>query len=127
MPPGTLYKLNHNTMQLQLFGSELRDEGIKQAIEHANSKTEGWAEKAYNFLLLFIKCNPEFLTEDVRRCSTGIVPEPPSRRAWGGIVVRAAKNGIIESIGYRPVRNPKAHRTPATLWRVKQSNNQTNG
>ena len=81
-----------------------------------------WSDRAYVFLLDYIKSrdfyNREFMTEDVRVASESELPAPPDKRAWGGIVRRAAKAGLIERIGYSHVKNFKAHRTPAAVWRV---------
>jgi len=97
-------------------GQELRDRGIEQAVSHAGQK---WTDQAYQFLLLFCNGHAEFMAEDVRRASKGCVPEPPSKRAWGGVIVRASKAGLIERVGYRQVKNAKAHCTPAAVWRRK--------
>ena len=70
-------------------GNQLRDKGIKQALESAENETENWGNLAYNFLLHYIKTNKEFMTEDVRIASFESVPQPPSNRAWGHVVVRA--------------------------------------
>ena len=111
------------TNQLNMFeSSTLRDEGIKQALQSAEDKAENWGEQAYSFLLEYIKTHTEFMAEEVRVASSGIVPEPPSKRAWGGVIVRARKNNLIESKGFSLVSNPKAHRTPATLWILKNIN-----
>jgi hypothetical protein len=106
--------------QMNLFtGTELRDAGIAKAMASAERETEGWSDLAYKFLLHFIASRDEFMMEDVREAAIGIVPMPPSVRAWGGIAIRARKAGRIERIGFRNVNNPKAHCTPATVWRVK--------
>lgn len=105
--------------QLDLFSGEyLRDLGIQQAMDNADYKCEKWTDYAFTFLLNFIKMNSEFMAEEVRLASDGIIPEPPSKRAWGGIFVRAVKSGIIKRKGFKSVKNAKAHCTPATLWEV---------
>jgi len=78
-------------------GTQLRDKGIKQAIDNADDTHERWSEKAYKFLTNWIKTQYEFMTEDVRLASEKEIPKPPSNRAWGGIVVRAARAGLINS------------------------------
>lgn len=103
---------------LKFSGEQLRDSGMQLAIESAEKKNENWAELAYNFLLNYSKRHKEFMIEDVRNASKGFVPFPPSNRAWGGIVRKMAKNGLIYRKGYKTVKNPKAHCTPATLWAV---------
>lgn len=102
----------------QLFSAEeLRDSGIQRSVDTADSKIKHWSEQAFNFLVSFANTESGlFLIEDVRNASDGIIPEPPSARAWGSIAVRAAKNGIIKQRGYAQVKNKKAHCTPAAIW-----------
>lgn len=97
-------------------GELLRDSGIATAIENADDKIENWSEMAYACLLSYP--GKEFLTEDVRRWShENGLPIPPSARAWGAVIVRAKREGVIKFLGYRSVTNPKAHMTPASYWR----------
>ncbi len=114
--------MNADKEQLNsLEGNRLRDLGIKQSFENAENNNEFWGECAYSFLLQYAKTNNTFMAEDVRVASKGVVPEPPSKRAWGAVFVRARKNNLIKSNGFSNVKNPKAHRTPATLWEVVSS------
>ena len=99
-------------------GAELRDKGIKQAISNANDTHDKWSDKAYNFLTKWIKTQYEFMTEDVRIASEKEIPKPPSNRAWGGIILKASRAGLINRVGFSNVKNVKAHKTPATVWRV---------
>lgn len=102
----------------EIAGIVLMRLGIKKAVTHANVEVNGWSDQAYNYLLAYAKTHKEFMVEEVRESSKGIVPIPPSTRAWGGIVVRASKAGVIERKGFQNVKNAKAHCTPATLWKV---------
>jgi hypothetical protein len=107
------------TEQLQIdfkIGEALRDAGMQSAVDHADKVVENWSEIAYNFLTTYVLNHHQFLTEDVRAASASSVPLPPHARAWGGVMVRAAKAGIIQKAGYARVKNPLAHCTPATLW-----------
>lgn len=105
--------------KLDLFaGNDLRDLGISRALDNAEIHEENWGKTAYKFLLEYSRSNKVFLAEDVRIASNETVPEPPSNRAWGAIFIQAKKNNLIKKIGYSEVKNPKAHRTPATLWAV---------
>ena len=99
-------------------GSQLRDKGIKKAVDNANDTHEKWSDKAYKFLVGYIKSHQEFMTEDLRLDSEKEIPKPPSNRAWGGIILRAVRAGLIHRVGFSNVKNVKAHRTPATVWRV---------
>lgn len=105
-------------------GKQLRDEGIKQSTQTADSVYPNWTEEAYEFLVEYALEHKKFMVEDVRLASNGTIPIPPSKRAWGGVVVKAAKSGLIEREGFRHVKNEKAHRTPATYWRLTEQNNQ---
>jgi hypothetical protein len=105
--------------QTSLFGfsgQQLSEIGQQMAIENANDKVPEWSELAFNFLKEYIKTHEKFLAEDCRYASDGIVPKSPSSRAWGGIIRRAAHEGLITRIGHDKVCNPYAHRCWATLW-----------
>lgn len=108
-------------MQMTIFDTEAdirRDDGIRRAVVHANFEHDGWSDQAYEFLQRFlIFATMPFMTEDVRLYAEQHgVPIPPSKRAWGGIMVKASRNGLIKSCGYGMTSNPKAHRTPAMRW-----------
>lgn len=99
-------------------GQEARNIGINQAYDHANKVEPSWGDKAYLYLKKYISLSSnEFMTEDIRKSSEGILNEPPSKRAWGAVIVRAKREGIIEHNGYRSVSNKKAHATPASVWK----------
>lgn len=97
-------------------GMILRDIGMAAALKHAEDVTSNWGSLALAWLEAFP--GKEFMTEDVRVWShENGLEKPPSARAWGAVMTKAKKAGLIESIGYGTVKNPKAHATPATLWR----------
>jgi hypothetical protein len=100
------------------FGKQLKERGMQKAVDHANQVHTDWSEKAFEFLKSFIIEHKKFLAEDVRYYSAGKVPEPPSQRAWGSVIVRAAKAGLIRRVGYEQVKNVKAHRANASVWAV---------
>jgi hypothetical protein len=97
-------------------GEELRDQGMKLALDNANEKTENWYDKAYNRVVEHSKKESEFMVEDVREAARGILAEPPSNRAWGLVVRKAKSNNVIKWVRYDKVKNPKAHCTPASVW-----------
>lgn len=99
-----------------LSGSELADRGIQKSEDHANQIDLKWSEKAMSALCRFVVTHKgRFQAEDVRKFAVH-VPHPPSLRAWGGIMVKAARLGLIRSVGYEKVNNPLAHGTPAAVW-----------
>jgi len=111
--------------QSAMFGDEggvLRDAGMQQAIDHAEQETPKWSDLALEKVREFVRTYPhlEFMAENVREWShhKGL-PEPPSKRAWGGVMVRAAHQGLIVKIGISQVKNPTAHCANANVWRRK--------
>lgn len=105
--------------QPPLTGAELRDNGITASINNANRKINLWSETAYQHSINYIKTVSEFKTEDARAYATAKgLEEPPSKRAWGAIVLRLAKEKLIYKKGHLTVDNPKAHKCFATLWGV---------
>lgn len=107
--------------QLDLsFARRARDKGMKKAIDHADEVHPSWSERAYELLKAFILVQKEkFLAEDFRMAiiSAGLIEEPPHNRAFGGLFMRACKAGLIERVEYAPVKNWKAHRAMASVWR----------
>lgn len=96
-----------------------RDAGIKVAIDHADNVTENWSTKAYNILLEYLRDVPgEFMIEDVRAFSAtkDDFEMPPNNKAWGGVIVRAYKSGLVKRVRYDQVKNVKAHRTTVSVW-----------
>ncbi len=95
-----------------------RDAGIKKAVDHADSVNENWSGKAYAHLKLFLKAYPgEFMAERFRQwCEETDFPQPPHMRAYGGIIRRAAFEGLITKVRHQQVSNPKAHCAFASVW-----------
>lgn len=108
-------------MQAQLdftAAENSKNAGMLLAEEHANRKISGWSNAATSYLKGFLSIHSEpFLAEEVREyAKVNGLEDAPSQRAWGGVMTRAARAGIIKNIGFRLTTNPVAHRTPATLW-----------
>lgn len=107
------------------LGEQLRDAGIARAVEHADAVCEDWAETAYAWLERMRTCGPHivldkrsFTTEDLRLTSAFVIDVPPDSRAWGGIVRRAAKAGLIEATGeFKKCMNPMGHKRDCRVWR----------
>ena len=97
-------------------GEMLRDKGVRRAAEHAEEIHDDWQKKALDFLYIYARSHGRFSGEMVRQEGRGIIPEPPSLRAWGAVILSGAKHGWIRQAGYVHVDNPKAHRANAALW-----------
>lgn len=97
-------------------GRDLADKGIKRAVSHAEQIQERWRVTALEFLYFYIQRNDRFQVEDVRKAAKGIIPEPPSLRAWGGIIRSAAARGWVRQVGIEPVQNATAHCANAAVW-----------
>lgn len=97
----------------------LRDDGMNMALLNAESKNPGWQLDAMFYLLRFLdSINKDFQVEEVRSFAhqQGLAI-PPTFRAWGGIVKKAVKEGLIKKVGIAPTSNAKAHRANAAVWR----------
>ena len=96
-----------------------RDAGIAMAIDHADAVEPRWSDYAFAFLTDYALTHETFTSEDVREASAGVVTEPPSLRAWGGVFMRAAKRGMLLREGYANARDPKVHCNVVTVWRSR--------
>ena len=79
-------------------------------------KNEQFKEEAFTFLQTYMKSNRRFQVEDVRQASVGIIPQPNDKRAWGSVIKKAQRLGLVKNVGYEAVSNPKANGTPASVW-----------
>lgn len=108
-------------VQLNIFEARSeRDAGIEQAESHANQVDPGWSDRAFQMLKDWLRGwapGFRFTIEEFRQVAQirGL-PEPPSNRAFGGLAVRAKKQGLIKSNGTVKVKNPKAHCCFASQW-----------
>lgn len=102
-----------------LSGNDLKELGIYRAVAHADDVYQDWQEVAYKMLKDFIEFSDgkPFMCEDVREYASAVLPDPPTKRAWGAIIMRGKKNGIIKHCGFGQVTNPRAHRANASLWK----------
>lgn len=103
-------------------GRDLRDAGMHAAAVNAERVNEGWAEEAYNALRMYVAANPgkHFMTEDVREYAYDVlaIPYPPHCRAWGAIIAKAAREGLIVRVGIGPVKTASSHMANASVWRA---------
>lgn len=96
-------------------GRALKEQGMQQAIDHADAVVVDWSDQALAMLERFPESR--FMVEDLREWAykQGLA-RPPSERAWGGVIAKARNAGMIMHNGFQSVKNPKAHCTPASCW-----------
>jgi hypothetical protein len=107
-------------IELDFCGARInRDNGIKVSLLNAEAHVLGWGDRAFDYLKIFIKRHPEpFQTEQVRLFAKSCgFPDAPSARAWGGVMLRAARLNLIQKINIAPTSNPTAHHANAVVWR----------
>jgi hypothetical protein len=107
------------TRPLIACGREQRDAGIERSLISAERKVNGWSEIAYGYLLEYLATHAEaFRGEQIREAAHALgCPYPAHARAWGAVMMRAAREGKIEKLGIVAVHNPGAHCANAGLWR----------
>lgn len=96
-------------------GDLLADVGIARAAGHAERTNDGWQDAALGFLIRQPK--KVFTTEDVRKYAHARgLPQPPDPRAWGAVIRRAIKEGLIQLFEIDRSKNPQAHARPVRVW-----------
>lgn len=102
------------------FAKKARDEGIDTAVAHADRVVDFWSVDAYEAFKNWLRAKEmgeTFLIEDFRADVAQTLEDPPSRRAFGFIPIRAAKEKLIQRVGYTQVKNITAHKANAALWK----------
>lgn len=96
---------------------DARDTGITQAADHADAVSPRWTDRAYDALVHHANRHTFFTVEQVRMAFAGVLPDPPSSRAWGAVVLKAARAGIVSRAGHTEAEDPAVHCNLVTLWR----------
>jgi hypothetical protein len=100
-----------------------RDDGIKRAVDHADKVHESWSDKAFDLLKDYvgvIGTDSECTSEMVRHyAEANGLPHPPDKRAWGAVMLKAARANILLKKGWTTATDPKVHCNPVSLWKVK--------
>lgn len=96
-----------------------RDEGMRRATDRADQVRPGWSEDAMNSILAYPE--KEFRTEQLRAFAyMNGLDRPPRDLAWGSVMVRAKKAGLIEFVSFvQCVGSETMHAQPVALWRKK--------
>lgn len=90
--------------------------GMRAAIEAAERSHMDWPELALRYFEFYCRAHLVVIVEEVVAASKryGLV-QPPSDRAWGWVVKRAKKAGMIHYDGTAP--RVKGHGSPGPKWR----------
>lgn len=111
--------MNDNKIQGSATSQALATAGMELAAANADAQAPGRSERALTHVISFAMQTHEFLGEDVRSWAhrdMGL-DHPPKACAWGAVMTRAAREGIIEHAGYAKTRIPPQHSKPAVKWR----------
>ncbi len=105
--------------QLSLIEAiEAKERGIQQAIDSAENREIAWGDKVMDLLRVFLSERPTpFRCEEFRLWCEGRIQKPPHDRAYGYVIRKASKAGMIIFCGYDKTENPKAHRANCAKWR----------
>jgi hypothetical protein len=100
-------------------GERLKNEGMQRALFSADRKDPGWPDRAFEQLKKYLEFHgyKEFKSEDMRQWAykRGL-PRPPDERAWGSVIARANKQGIIRFIRHTTYDQPHCHKGYTSLW-----------
>lgn len=91
----------------------LAQEGIQRAVDAAEREHPGWAALAYEYVKLYAQQNQgkRFIGRDIVTASKkyGLI-QPPNDKAFGKVIQRAARDGVIQRVGY--AQDPNRHLSP---------------
>jgi hypothetical protein len=90
--------------------------GISKAEAAGNKAGEHWKKIAYDAFVDYAKHHETFTVEQIISESS-YLPDPPDKRAWGIIAIKAKKNNIVENAGWTRSLNKSKHGIPVALWK----------
>ncbi len=107
-------------MQTHQHSLARRDIGMAMAIDKADRDREGWSADALEAVRLYAAAHQgeQFLTEAVRQWCVELqfIEPAENERAWGAVMRRAAKDGLVRKVGYAPSHS--SNLSPKTLWQA---------
>ena len=92
---------------------------IERAATAQEKRSPNWQDRAIALLSIYLVSHDTFITEDFRTWATANgLDEPQEPRAYGAVIRRAVKSGMIRATGeYRQTTNIKSHSRPMMVWR----------
>jgi len=101
----------------------LRDKGIERAINHADRVHFNWSDRAFESLKTVAKTlgKGECITSEYVRAHAEFhgLQTPPDKRAWGAVMLKAARAKLIVKKGWTTATDPKVHCNPVSLWEIQ--------
>ena len=96
------------------LGSGELPAGMVAAEDRARLSDPGWPERALAAMLEAGRRLGRFTVEDARQLAG--VEAPTDQRAWGAVVNRASRRGLIRRVGFAPARSSNGSVKP--VWEV---------
>lgn len=90
--------------------------GMQRAEEHAQAESPGFSELALEMLRHYAETRADpFTSEEVTEWASSAGVNPPDRRAWGGVFLRAARLGVIRR-STQTYRRRLGHGSLGVMW-----------
>lgn len=106
------------TREAMKYARDAANDGMKRALDHAESDVPGWTELALEFVRRYAERNEYFpwyfITMAAEQDKN--FPAPEGGQSWGGINRRAQNLGIIEKSD-RTMSHPRRHASETRVWR----------
>lgn len=99
-------------------GEKLKESGAAAALRNADVSHMEWSDYALALLENFARGRETFSSDDFRKQVAGVLPDPPSLNAFGGLFISASRGGIIQHVGYVKSRRRSAHSRVVGLWKL---------
>jgi len=101
-------------LSFKFTAKQLKETGIKLAVDNSNERTPGWSQIAFEALRKYLQMHPpkhQFRCEQFREWYDKFdYPQPTHTRAFSAIMSTGMKNGLIKKLPEMDfTSNPKAH------------------
>lgn len=94
---------------------------LRIAADHADADSPKWSDRAFDLLMRFARLRGgDFCADQVHdwAIEQGL-PQPPTRQAWGSVMLKASRQGLIRKTGIRNHHYPNhknTHTRPTAFW-----------
>ena len=108
------------TAQLSIdFARAERDEAMQRAVDAADGRVPKWSEVAYQYVRLYAQRNrgKQFIGRAITQAAKAYgLESPASEKAWGSVIQRAVREGVLMKIGF--AQDPNRHCSPVPKFTV---------